>query len=126
MAHERYGQFKTGKDQRVVVLDVKVGSTMKLGELVKYTAGTNTIASAGSSTNNTFALALDEATHMIALTDKTVGGIPGEVFPGSIQEAAKLTATDFNGVVATPGDDTKRVGLYPLFDKSDIVERTYQ
>lgn len=121
-----YGQFKTGKDQRVVVLDVKVSTAMKLGELVTYTASTNTISTAGSATKNTLALALADATHMIALTDKTVGGIPGEVFPGSIQEAAKLATTDFNVVAATSGSATKKVGLYPLFDKSDIVERKYQ
>lgn len=124
MANEQYGQFKTGKDQRVVVLDVKVSTAMKLGELVKYTASTKTIATAGSSTNNTFALALDAATHMIALTDETVGGIPGKVFPGSIQEAAKLATTQFNGVAAST-TAAKKVGLYPLFDKSDIVERKY-
>lgn len=122
MANERYGQFKTGKDQRVVVLDVKVSTAMKLGELVKYDA--DTITTTGSTTNDTFAKALTAATHMIALTDKTVGGIPGEVFPGSIQEAAKLATTDFN-VVAASASTAKKVGLYPLFDKSDILERTY-
>ena len=123
MANEKYGQFKTGKDQRVVVLDVKVSTAMKLGELVKYTDSDDTIATTGSTTNNTFAKALDAATHMIALTDKTVGGIPGEVFPGSIQEAAKLATTDFNVVAAST--TAKKVGLYPLFDKADIVERKY-
>lgn len=117
-----YGQFKTGKDQRIVPLDVKVGTAMKLGELVIFN-GTDTISTAQSTTNDTFAKALTAATHMIALTDKTVGGIPGEVFPGSIQEAAKLATTDFNVVAASTS--AKKVGLYPLFDKSDIVERTY-
>ena len=118
-----YGQFKTGKDQRIVPLDVKVSTAMKLGELVIFN-GTDTISTAQSTTNDTFAKALTAATHMIALTDKTVGGIPGEVFPGSIQEAAKLATTDFN-VVAASSSTAKKVGLYPLFDKSDILERTY-
>lgn len=114
-----YGQFKTGKDQRIVPLDVKVNSAMKLGELVTYTASTNTIATASGSD---FATALGNATHMIALTDETIGGIPGKVFPGSIQEAAKLASTSFDGVAASTSA-AKKVGLYPLFDKADIITR---
>lgn len=113
-----YGQFKTGKDQRIVPLDVKVSTAMKLGELVTYN-GTDTISTAAGST---FAAALTAATHMVALTDETVGGIPGKVFPGSIQEAAKLATTQFNGVAASTSA-TKKVGLYPLFDKSDILQK---
>jgi hypothetical protein len=114
-----YGQFKTGKDQRIVPLDVKVNTAMKLGELVTYAAGTNMISTAAG---DTFAAALSAATHMVALTDETVGGIPGKVFPGSIQEAARLATTQFDGV-AKSTDTAKKVGLYPLFDKSDILQK---
>ncbi len=106
-------QFITGKDQRILPLRAKVTGDHELGAAVTITtdsSGVKTIAAAASTT---------AATHIIALTDETVGGNIGKVFPGSIQEAAKLTATSFNKVAASTTE--KKVGVYPIFDKEDVI-----
>lgn len=103
-------QFKTGKDQRIVPVYVKVATTLELGDAVTLDVSKNEIAAAASGA---------AATHIIALTDETVGG-NYKVFPASIQEAAALNSTVFNKVAAST-ETEKKVGLYPIFDKDDII-----
>lgn len=98
MAH-----FKTAHDQHILPLDVKVAVELNVGDLVKYTASTNTIAKATG---------LDDATHIIALSDETIAG-------GFIRTDDKIYAPSTK--VAASTGATKKVGLYPIFDKGDII-----
>ena len=97
MAH-----FKTAQSQHILPLDVKVAAELNVGDMVKYTADTNTIAKASS---------LDDATHIVALSDETIGG-------GYIHTDDKIYAPS-NKVAAST--TVKKVGLYPIFDKGDII-----
>ena len=98
MAH-----FRTGKDQYVLPLDAKVAVELRVGDLVKYTASTNTIAKASG---------LDDATHIVALSDETVAG-------GYIHTDDKNYAP--SDKVAASASVKKKVGLYPIFDKGDVI-----
>ena len=98
MAH-----FKTAKDQYILPLDVKVSAALEVGDLVTYTANTNTIAKASG---------IDTATHIVALSDETIGG-------GYVATDRKTYAPS-NGVAASTST-TKKVGLYPIFDKGDVI-----
>ena len=100
MAH-----FKTAHSQKILPLDVKVTEELKVGDLVKFTAGTPaTIAKVAS---------LSEATHMVALSDETIGG-------NFVPTDRKIYAP--SDKVAASGTAVKKVGLYPLFDKADVIE----
>lgn len=99
--------FRTGKDQHVLLLDVKVSAELKVGELV--TLSTDTIAAA---TGSTASAQLSAATHIVALSDETVGG-------GYIATDRKTYAP--TGKVAASTSTKKKVGLYPLFNKSDVI-----
>lgn len=106
-------QFITGKDQRILPLRAKVTGDHELGAAVTITTDTNGVKTIAAATSTT------AATHIIALTDETVGGNIDKVFPGSIQEAAKLASTRFNTVAAS--DTEKKVGVYPIFDEDDVI-----
>lgn len=99
MAH-----FKTAHSQKILPLDVKVTAELVVGDLVVFTAGTPASIAKASS--------LAAATHMVALSDETVGGnfVPTDMknYAPSNKVAASTTA--------------KKVGLYPLFDKADVIE----
>lgn len=98
MAH-----FRTGHDQYVLTLDAKVGADLVVGDLVTYTASTNTFAKASS---------LDAATHMIALSDMTIGG---NYVPTDKKNYAP------SDTVAKSASVAKKVAVYPLFDKADVI-----
>lgn len=98
MAH-----FKTAQSQHILPLDVKVAAELNVGDLVTYTAGTNTIAKAST---------LDAATHIVALSDETIGG-------GYIRTDDKIYAP--SDKVAASTSVAKKVGLYPIFDKGDVI-----
>ncbi len=98
MAH-----FKTGKGQHILPLDVKVAADLTVGDLVKYTASTNTIAKV---------TVLDDATHIVALSDETVSG--GYVRTDLIEYKA-------SDEVKASTSTVKKVGLYPIFDKGDVI-----
>ena len=95
-------EFRTAKGQYILPIDVKVAVDFVPGDLVKLDIGTNTIDKAD----------ISEATHMVALTDETVGGsyIPVDL---------KIYKPE--GKVAASTAVAKRVGLYPIFDKNDII-----
>ena len=96
--------FRTAADQHILPIDATVAKDFVVGDLVVLTPGTpNAITEAAS---------LAAATHMIALTDETVGGsyVPVDMKiykPSNIVKASTTVA--------------KRVGLYPLFDKNDVI-----
>lgn len=98
MAH-----FKTGKDQYVLTLDAKVSEELKPGDLVTYTASTETFAKAST---------LAAATHMIALSDETLAG-------GFVRTDNKTYAPTDKVAASTT---KKKVAVYPLFDKADVIE----
>lgn len=95
--------FRTGMDQYVLTLDAKVGAALVVGELVTYTASTNTIAKAST---------VDAATHIVALSDMTIAG-------GHVNTDEKNYAS--SDAVAASTTVTKKVGLYPIFDKADVI-----
>jgi hypothetical protein len=97
MAH-----FKTAADQHILPLDVKVTGDLTVGDMVIYTAGTNSIA---KTTN------LDEATHIVALSDETIAG-------GYVSTDMKNYAPSYK---VAQSATAKKVGLYPIFDKGDII-----
>ena len=98
MAH-----FRTAAGQYILPIDVKVAVDLVPGDLVKLDTSTNTISKATG---------LSDATHMIALTDETVGGsyVPVD-----------LKVYKPSGVVKASTTVAKRVGLYPIFDKNDVI-----
>ena len=57
------------------------------------------------------------ATHIVALTDQTVGG-PERIAISSDSVSELVGATASSVVAGTP---VKKVGLYPIFDKTDII-----
>lgn len=95
-------EFRTAHSQRILPLDVKVAAELNVGDMVIYTADTNTIA---KTTNK------DTATHIVALSDETIGG-------GYVYTDDKIYAPS-NKVAAST--TPKKVGLYPIFDKGDII-----
>lgn len=96
-------QFRTAANQHILPIDATVAKDFVVGDLVVLTLGTpNAITEAAS---------LEAATHMIALTDETVGGsyvpVDEKVYkPSNIVKQSTVA---------------KRVGLYPLFDKNDVI-----
>jgi hypothetical protein len=97
-------QFRTAAGQYILPIDATVAVDLYPGDLVKLTPGTpNAITKASG---------LSDATHMVALTDETVGGsyVPVDL------KVYKPT-----GKVAASTTTAKRVGLYPIFDKNDII-----
>jgi hypothetical protein len=99
-------QFKTGKDQYVVVVDAKVTGDHVTGDLVILTPANGTtpasIAKAGT---------LAAATHMIALSDETL--------EGNYVRTDKKNYAPTGTVAASTA--VKKVALYPLFDKADVI-----
>ena len=129
-------QFKTAYLQRMVPVDaVVVGSVNEgvavtsenrkaaicRGDFVVYTAPTATVPA--SITKATQAqVTAKTATHIVALTDMTIGDghVPTDVKdyrPSELVGATKATA-------AAAGDEAlvKKVGLYPIWDWADIVQ----
>lgn len=128
-------QFKTAYLQRMIPLDVVVVGAVNEGvevtsanrktaicrnDFVVYTPATSTVpasikkATAAEVTAKT-------ATHIVALTDMTIGDghVPTDrkdYRPSELVGATKATA-------AAAGDDAlvKKVGLYPIYEWGDIV-----
>lgn len=99
MAH-----FRTAAGQYILPIDATVAVELVPGDLVVLTPGTpNAI---------TKATGLTDATHIVALTDETVGGSYVSVDLKNYKPTGKVAAS-----TSTP----KRVGLYPIFDKNDII-----
>ena len=102
MAH-----FRTAASQYVLPIEATVAVDLVPGDLVVLTPANGATPAAIAK-----ATSLTQATHMIALTDETIGG-------GYIPVDMKIyKPTD--KVAASPSV-AKRVGLYPIFDKNDII-----
>jgi N-acetylmuramic acid 6-phosphate (MurNAc-6-P) etherase len=101
MAH-----FRTGYQQHVLPLYATVGADLVIGDLVTVTAasGSTPAAIAKAST-------LAAATHMIALSDESVGG---NYVPTDLKNYAPSNTV-------AKSTTAKKVGLYPLFDKADVI-----
>lgn len=101
MAH-----FRTGYQQYVLPVDATVAVALVVGDLVVITPanGSTPAAIAKAST-------LAAATHMIALTDETMNG---KYVPTDAKNYAPS-----NKVAASTA--VKKVGVYPLFDKADVI-----
>ena len=95
--------FRTAAGQYILPIDVKVAVDFVPGDLVKLDTSTNTISAAAGKS---------DATHMIALTDETVGG---SYIPVDLKNYKPT------GKVAASTTTAKRVGLYPIFDKNDVI-----
>lgn len=96
-------EFRTAYSQHILPLDVIVSADLAIGDLVTYTASTNTIAKAAS---------LTAATHIVALSDQTIAG-------GHVSTDVKDYASSDT---VTKSTTAKKVGLYPIFDASDVIE----
>jgi hypothetical protein len=113
--------FRTGKDQYILPLDVNVEGTankiLPIGTLVTLVAATSTIPAYIKE-----AATVAAATHMIALSDETIGGgyIATDLKTYAPSGGVKTTVTDGDGTGVTTGT-VKKVGVYPLFDKADII-----
>lgn len=98
-------EFKTGYLARAVQLDVDVIGEMKVGDFAVYDAATGTLTKATASQVES-----KQATHIVALTDMTMG--TGHV-PTDMKD---YRPSDF----VTAGTD-KKVALYPIWDWNDII-----
>lgn len=98
MAH-----FKTGYLQKEQVLDVKVAAALKVGDLVAVANGSMSKAAS-----------LANAQYIVAQSDMTMeyGHVP--------VERGNWAYSDV--VAATTGTDTKKVAVYYIYDKSDVIE----
>lgn len=96
MAH-----FKTGWNQREVVLDVIVGAELKVGDLAKMSSGKLVKA-----TN------VSDAEYLIAQSDMTMeyGHIPVEQHDHRYSNAVAISTA------------AKKVAVFYITDKSDIIE----
>ena len=120
-------EFKTAHSQYAVVLDVNVEGTVnnptrkqaiQRGDLVVYVP-----AASGKPAYIKKAASLTAATHMIALTDMTVGGVDyvhTDLGNYASSEIVKATVADGDGSTVTAAT-IKRVGVYPLFNKDDVI-----
>lgn len=111
-------EFKTAYLQRVVPLDVAVvgSSALERGQLVTYTAPTSSKVGYIEAAST-----LAAATHIIALTDMTIsdGHVPTDRRDYMYSENVAVTAAANSSLTST--SVTKKVGLYPIWDKADVV-----
>lgn len=99
-------QFRTAANQYILPVEATVAVDLVVGDLVVLTPGTpNAIKKATG---------LSDATHMVALTDETIGGY-GSYVP--VDQKIYKPTDKVAASTATP----KKVGLYPIFDKNDII-----
>lgn len=132
-------EFKTAHLQRMVPLDVAVIGTIAVGtavtsanraaaiccgDLVTLTAAGVDSSSRAVPAYITKAASLAAATHMIALTDMTINNVHVPTDLRDYRSSELVGVTRAAVAEATPilyTDVVKKVGLYPLFDKDDIV-----
>ena len=102
MAH-----FRTAASQYILPVEATVAVDLVVGDLVVLTP-----ANGGTPAAIKKATGLTDATHMIALTDETIGGsyvpVDMKIYKSTDKVAASTTVA-------------KRVGLYPIFDKNDVI-----
>lgn len=102
MAH-----FRTAADQYILPIEATVAVDLVVGDLVVLTPASGSTPAAIKKASG-----LTDATHMIALTDETIGGAYVSTDLRNYKPANKVAAST---TVA------KRVGLYPIFDENDVI-----
>lgn len=120
-------EFRTAASQYVLVLDVNVEGTVS-NPARKQAIHRNDLVTLVPAAGNVpayikKAASLTAATHMVALTDQTVGGVDHihtEVANYATSELVAATVADGDGSGVTAATK-KKVGVYPLFDKGDII-----
>ena len=114
------GEFRTAYLQREIPLDVAVvtATNLVVGELVKLTPANGDVPAYIESAAN-----LADATHMIAQSDMTMeyGHVPVEYQDWRYSDKVAGTATSVAGVTATT--PFKKVAMFELYDKNDIVAK---
>jgi hypothetical protein len=119
-------QFRTGRFQATLPIDVAVK-----GSVVEGTEVTSANRKAAICRNDFVKLVpasgsvpayiekatVDAATHIVALTDQTIGSHERKAI--GTQDVSELVGA--TGSTVTASTPTKKVGLYPIFDKTDII-----
>ena len=107
-------QFKTGYDQREIVVDVKSSSavTFKVGEVVSISG--STISQISNTAANTV-IAPAVGNYIIAQSDMTMDRRNYAVSEWEYDDTVKFTA-----------GQTKKIAVFRINDVSDIVVNAYQ
>ena len=118
-----FAEFITARFQREIPMEVAVGVTpssyLRVGQMVKVVDGVVKTLSA-----STEAAAKTEATHIIAQSDMTMeyGHVPVENRDYKYSDAVAATIAAAGPVTAsTP---TKKVALFAITDKDDLIVKT--
>jgi len=117
-------QFRTAYLEAVVPVDVEVVGTVSnptrkqaicKGDLVKLTPATATV--------NAYIQKATEAnaTHIVALTDMTISDGHVKTEAKNYKPSSLVAATVTVAPTANTNGETKKVGLYPIFDKADVI-----
>ena len=117
MAH-----FKTAYLVAAVPVDVAVVGTdsarktaIHRGDCVKFVPATST--KVAYIEKATFA----NATHIVALTDMTISDGHVKTDAKNYKPSSLVAATVAAAPTANTNGETKKVGLYPIFDKNDVI-----
>jgi hypothetical protein len=118
-------EFKTAQSQYVLVLDVNVEGTVEnpTRKQAIYRNDLVTLVPAAGTTPAYIkkASSLNAATHMIAHTDQTVGSVDHiHTEVGNYASSEIVAATVASGAAGEKAT-IKKVGVYPLFEKGDII-----
>lgn len=110
------GKFKTALGQRTVIVNCKVLETVHVGDLVMFT---DVDAGNGKDTFKELRLAdsLENATHIVALSDMTSSGMVNYINDGYSNDVFSANDMAEMGIE----DPFKNVGLYPILDVNDII-----
>lgn len=118
-------QFRTAYLEAVVPVDVEVVGTVSnptrkqaicKGDLVKLTPATATVNGYIEK-----ATSLANATHIVALTDMTISDGHVKTDAKNYKPSSLVAATVAAAPTASTNGETKKVGLYPIFDKGDVI-----
>ena len=96
-------QFKTALGQKEIVLDCKVSAALKVGQVCKYTASTNTLAPS--------AAAAVEGDYIVAQSDVTIG--TGHV-------PVENRDYRYDPSVAASTSANKKVAVFKVTDVNDV------
>lgn len=116
-------QFKTGYDQKELVLDIVVAGAADLhvGELAQYVAANGDKPAYLTSATN-----LSTATHIIAQSDMTMeyGHVPVEDRNYKYSDVVARTLTAGSPTTTTTlssTSETKKVAVFAITDKTDVI-----
>ena len=106
--------FKTAYDQRELPLELAVKGDLHVGYLVKLTPDAGDVPAYIEA-----ATSLADATHIVAQSDMTLeyGHVPIENVDYKYKDIVASTTSG----APTNTTETKRVALYPILDKDDLI-----